>query len=116
MVYSLAISCFGKGGQLDLMEDTLKKMVSKGLRVDSATGNAFVMSKMHLDNSPKLLTDPLVLCFWEGGFHSSSEAFMEFDRQQKWTHRESSLKYIPGNYTRANIYFGNTDYWPYVTV
>ncbi|KAH8506230.1 hypothetical protein Peur_044522 [Populus x canadensis] len=30
-VYSLAISCFGKGGQLDLMEDTLKKMVSKGL-------------------------------------------------------------------------------------
>jgi pentatricopeptide repeat protein len=31
-VYSLAISCFGKGGQLDLMEDTLKKMVSKGLR------------------------------------------------------------------------------------
>ncbi|KAJ6331745.1 hypothetical protein OIU76_010180 [Salix suchowensis] len=43
IVYSLAISCFGKGGQLDLMEYTLKKMVSKGLQVDSATGNAFVM-------------------------------------------------------------------------
>ncbi|KAJ6913064.1 hypothetical protein NC651_015528 [Populus alba x Populus x berolinensis] len=65
------------------MEDTLKKMVSKGLRVDSATGNAFVMyyslhgslaekgisedagswSKMQLDNSPKLLTYPLVFVF-----------------------------------------------------
>ncbi|KAJ6673112.1 hypothetical protein OIU85_012144 [Salix viminalis] len=42
-VYSLAISCFGKGGQLELMEDTLKKMVSKGFWVDSATGNAFVV-------------------------------------------------------------------------
>ncbi|CAK7345790.1 unnamed protein product [Dovyalis caffra] len=42
-VYSLAISCFGKGGQLELMEHTLKKMVSRGFLVDSATGNAFVM-------------------------------------------------------------------------
>jgi hypothetical protein len=41
---------------------------------------------------------------------------MEFDRQRKWIYRESSLKYIPGNYTRVNISFGNTDYWPYVTV
>ncbi|XP_050373074.1 pentatricopeptide repeat-containing protein At3g42630 [Argentina anserina] len=41
-VYSLAISCFGKGGQLRLMEDTLKEMVSRGFRVDSATGNGFI--------------------------------------------------------------------------
>lgn len=41
-VYSLAISCFGKGGQLELMENTLKDMVSRGYMVDSATGNAFV--------------------------------------------------------------------------
>ncbi|XWS73379.1 hypothetical protein CRYUN_Cryun02cG0123300 [Craigia yunnanensis] len=41
-VYPLAISCFGKHGRLDLMENTLKEMVSKGLPIDSATGNAFV--------------------------------------------------------------------------
>lgn len=41
-VYPLAISCFGKYGRLDLMENTLKEMVSKGLPIDSATGNAFV--------------------------------------------------------------------------
>nr|XP_023896921.1 pentatricopeptide repeat-containing protein At3g42630 isoform X2 [Quercus suber] len=40
--YSLAISCFGKGGQLELMEKTLKEMVSRGYVVDSSTGNAFV--------------------------------------------------------------------------
>lgn len=41
-VYSLAISCFGKGGQLKLMEDTVKEMVSRGFPIDSATGNAFI--------------------------------------------------------------------------
>ncbi|KAK8559193.1 hypothetical protein V6N13_098784 [Hibiscus sabdariffa] len=41
-VYPVAISCFGKHGQLDLMENTLKEMVSKGFPIDSATGNAFI--------------------------------------------------------------------------
>ncbi|WCJ23168.1 Pentatricopeptide repeat (PPR) superfamily protein [Euphorbia peplus] len=41
-VYSLAISCFGKGGQLQLMENTLKEMVLRGFPVDYATGNAFI--------------------------------------------------------------------------
>ncbi|XWS08116.1 hypothetical protein CRYUN_Cryun41cG0051700 [Craigia yunnanensis] len=41
-VYPVAISCFGKHGRLDLMENTLKVMVSKGLPIDSATGNSFV--------------------------------------------------------------------------
>ncbi|KAM2039403.1 hypothetical protein ACFX1T_012847 [Malus domestica] len=41
-VYSLAISCFGKGGQLELMEGALKEMMSMGFPVDSATGNAFI--------------------------------------------------------------------------
>ncbi|XP_019155609.1 PREDICTED: pentatricopeptide repeat-containing protein At3g42630-like [Ipomoea nil] len=42
-VYALAISCFGKRGQLQLMEITLKEMVSMGFPVDSATGNAYVI-------------------------------------------------------------------------
>lgn len=40
--YSLALSCFGNGGQLELMESTFGEMVSKGYAVDSATSNAFV--------------------------------------------------------------------------
>ncbi|KAE9592456.1 hypothetical protein Lal_00028534 [Lupinus albus] len=42
-VYSLAISCFGKGGQLGLMEDTIKEMVSRGFNVGSETANAFLL-------------------------------------------------------------------------
>ncbi|XP_048329706.1 pentatricopeptide repeat-containing protein At3g42630 isoform X2 [Ziziphus jujuba] len=40
--YSLAVSCFGNWGQLELMESTVEEMVSKGFSVDSATSNAFV--------------------------------------------------------------------------
>ncbi|RYR59671.1 hypothetical protein Ahy_A05g025583 [Arachis hypogaea] len=42
-VYSLAISCFGRGGQLELMEETVKEMVSRGFRIGSKTGNAFLL-------------------------------------------------------------------------
>ena len=42
-VYSLAISCFGRGGQLELMEDTVKEMGSRGFRIGSETGNAFLL-------------------------------------------------------------------------
>lgn len=42
-VYARTISCFGKRGQLQLMEIMLKEMVSTGFPVDSATGNAYVI-------------------------------------------------------------------------
>ncbi|KAF3339014.1 pentatricopeptide repeat-containing family protein [Carex littledalei] len=38
-VHSLAVSGFGKAGLLELMEETLYKMTSKGLKIDSFTGN-----------------------------------------------------------------------------
>uniref|UniRef100_A0ACD6AM04 Uncharacterized protein n=1 Tax=Avena sativa TaxID=4498 RepID=A0ACD6AM04_AVESA len=41
-LYPLAVSCLGAAGELGLMEDALKEMSRAGLRVDSATGNAFV--------------------------------------------------------------------------
>lgn len=41
-VYSLAISCFGKSGQLKLMEDTMKEMVLRGFHIGAMTGNAFL--------------------------------------------------------------------------
>ncbi|XP_050237295.1 pentatricopeptide repeat-containing protein At3g42630 [Mercurialis annua] len=40
--YSIAISCFGDGGQLPLMENALNDMVLRGFTVDYATGNAFI--------------------------------------------------------------------------
>ncbi|KAI3443463.1 hypothetical protein Pfo_000128 [Paulownia fortunei] len=42
-ICSLAISCFGKRGQLDCMEIMIKEMVSMGYSVDSVTGNAYVL-------------------------------------------------------------------------
>ncbi|CAN1141487.1 Pentatricopeptide repeat-containing protein At3g42630 [Linum perenne] len=42
-VYAMAISCFGKGGQLGLMENAMKEMVSKGVRVSSSMGNSFII-------------------------------------------------------------------------
>ncbi|XP_042444896.1 pentatricopeptide repeat-containing protein At3g42630-like isoform X1 [Zingiber officinale] len=41
-VYSMAITCFGKAGQLQLMEETVKQMVLRGFKIDSLTGNSFV--------------------------------------------------------------------------
>uniref|UniRef100_A0A1J3HZ55 Pentatricopeptide repeat-containing protein n=1 Tax=Noccaea caerulescens TaxID=107243 RepID=A0A1J3HZ55_NOCCA len=39
-VCSLAICCFGKNGQLKLMEDAIDELDSKGISLDSATANA----------------------------------------------------------------------------
>ncbi|RWW46416.1 hypothetical protein BHE74_00047658 [Ensete ventricosum] len=41
-VYSMAVSCFGKAGQLWLMEEAIKEMVSRGYKVNSVSGNAYV--------------------------------------------------------------------------
>ncbi|KAG9449307.1 hypothetical protein H6P81_009272 [Aristolochia fimbriata] len=41
-VYPLAILCFGDCGQLELIENTMKEMISCGFKIDSTTGNAFV--------------------------------------------------------------------------
>lgn len=42
-VYVHTVSCFGKIGELELMDDTLKEMVSKGFPVDSSVGNAYIV-------------------------------------------------------------------------
>ncbi|KAI3786960.1 hypothetical protein L1987_41070 [Smallanthus sonchifolius] len=42
-IYVHTISCFGKIGELELMDDTLKEMVSKGFPVDSSIGNAYIV-------------------------------------------------------------------------
>ncbi|XP_074354463.1 pentatricopeptide repeat-containing protein At3g42630-like isoform X2 [Apium graveolens] len=40
---AIAISCFGKVGQLNLMERTMKDMTLKGIMVDSKTGNEILV-------------------------------------------------------------------------
>lgn len=42
-IYVVALSCFGKQGQLELMENTLREMGSRGFSVDSAIGNAYII-------------------------------------------------------------------------
>ncbi|CAH2035847.1 unnamed protein product [Thlaspi arvense] len=42
MASSLAISCFGKNGELKLMEDTLEELDSKEISLDSTTANAIL--------------------------------------------------------------------------
>ncbi|KAF5940571.1 hypothetical protein HYC85_021738 [Camellia sinensis] len=42
-IYVVALSCFGKHGQLELMENTLREMGSRGFSVDSAIGNAYII-------------------------------------------------------------------------
>ncbi|KAH6825423.1 Pentatricopeptide repeat superfamily protein [Perilla frutescens var. hirtella] len=42
-IFSLAISYFGRSGQLDCMEFVIKEMVSMGYSVDSVTGNAYIL-------------------------------------------------------------------------
>lgn len=42
IVCSLAICCFGKNGQLQLMEDTIEELDSKEVSLDSGTANAIV--------------------------------------------------------------------------
>ncbi|KAH0893348.1 hypothetical protein HID58_055777, partial [Brassica napus] len=42
VVSSLAICCFGKNGQLELMEDAIDKLDSNEISLDSATANAVV--------------------------------------------------------------------------
>ncbi|KAG5089032.1 hypothetical protein GLYMA_01G132800v4 [Glycine max] len=42
-VYWLAISCFGREGQLELMEDMANEMASSGVHIYSRTANAFLL-------------------------------------------------------------------------
>ncbi|KAL7596772.1 pentatricopeptide repeat-containing protein At3g42630 [Lactuca sativa] len=53
-VYAHTISCFGKIGELEVMENTLKDMVSKGFLVDSVMGNAYIMYYSRFGSIPMM--------------------------------------------------------------
>ncbi|KAK7390220.1 hypothetical protein VNO78_25519 [Psophocarpus tetragonolobus] len=66
----------------------------------------FALNKMNLDDSPQLLTDPLVYeALGKGDFQMSSEAFFEFKTQRKWTYRALIQKYLKKYYRRNQIFW-----------
>ncbi|KAK9097593.1 hypothetical protein Sjap_023090 [Stephania japonica] len=67
----------------------------------------FALTRMNVDDSPIVATDKLVFnVLGKGDFHSSSEAFLESDRQQKWTYRKLISVYLKKKY-RSNQIFWN---------
>lgn len=66
----------------------------------------FALNKMNLDDSPQLLTDPIVYeALGKGDFHMSSEAFLEFKTQRQWTYRVLIQKYLKKHYRRNQIFW-----------
>ncbi|KAK9097676.1 hypothetical protein Syun_024721 [Stephania yunnanensis] len=67
----------------------------------------FALTRMNVDDSPLVSTDQLVFdVLGKGDFHSSSEAFLECNRQQKWTYRKLISVYLKKKY-RCNQIFWN---------
>ncbi|XP_047152425.1 pentatricopeptide repeat-containing protein At3g42630 [Vigna umbellata] len=66
----------------------------------------FVLNKMNADDSPMLLTDRFVYeALGKGDFQMSSEAFLEFKTQRKWTYRALIQKYLKKHYRRNQIFW-----------
>ncbi|XP_020592441.1 pentatricopeptide repeat-containing protein At3g42630 [Phalaenopsis equestris] len=88
-------------------------LVTYGCVVDAYLGRrlgrnlSFVLDKMNVDNSPVILTDPLVFeAFGKGDFHSSSESLLEARSQRKWTYSKLIAIYLRKQY-RSNQLFWN---------
>ncbi|GAV59747.1 PPR domain-containing protein, partial [Cephalotus follicularis] len=66
----------------------------------------FALDKMNLDDPPLILTDPFVFeVLGKGDFQSSSEAFLEFKRQRKWTYRDLIAVYLRKQFRKNQIFW-----------
>lgn len=66
----------------------------------------FVYNRMNLDDSPLVLTDPLVFeVLGKGDFHLSSEAVLEFGQRRNWTYRKLIRVYIKKKLRRDQIFW-----------
>nr|ABA18097.1 pentatricopeptide repeat protein [Olimarabidopsis pumila] len=66
----------------------------------------FVYNRMNLDDSPVVLTDPLVFeVLGKGDFHLSSEAVLEFSPREKWTYRKLIGVYLKKKLRRDQIFW-----------
>ncbi|KAJ8767797.1 hypothetical protein K2173_020737 [Erythroxylum novogranatense] len=67
----------------------------------------FALNRLNKEDSPTLGTDPFVFeALGKGDFHSSSEAFMEYNNQRKWTYQKLITIYLRKRY-RSNQIFWN---------
>lgn len=66
----------------------------------------FAVSKLNPDNTPQILTDSIVFeVLGKGEFHSTSEAFLEFKGQKRWTYRELIAVYLKKKYRKNQIFW-----------
>ncbi|XP_010496527.1 PREDICTED: pentatricopeptide repeat-containing protein At3g42630-like [Camelina sativa] len=66
----------------------------------------FVYNRMNLDDSPAVLTDPLVFqVLGKGDFHLSSEAVLEFSPRKNWTYRMLIGVYLKKKLRRDQIFW-----------
>ncbi|GAB4854461.1 hypothetical protein Ancab_023045 [Ancistrocladus abbreviatus] len=95
-------------------ENVVPDLVTYGCVVDAYMDKRmgrnldFAMKKMiNLDDPPYLGTYPLVFeVLGKGDFHSSSEAFMEFSKHNRWTYRKLTRIYLKKQ-CRSNQVFWN---------
>ncbi|CAI8593942.1 unnamed protein product [Vicia faba] len=94
-------------------EKVVPDLVSYGCVVDGYLDRKlgrnleFVLSKMEVDDRPRLSTDPFVFeVLGKGDFHLFSEAFLEYKTQeQKWSYRVLIEKYVKKHYRREQIFW-----------
>ncbi|WVY92336.1 hypothetical protein V8G54_031424 [Vigna mungo] len=93
-------------------ENVIPDLVTFGCVVDAYLDRGlgrnldFGLNKMNLDDSPMLLTDPFVYeALGKGDFQMSSEAFLEFKTQRKWTYRALIQNYLKKHYRRNQIFW-----------
>ncbi|KAJ4890469.1 Pentatricopeptide repeat-containing protein [Raphanus sativus] len=66
----------------------------------------FVYNRMNVDDSPVVLTDPLVFgALGKGDFHLSSEAVLEFGHRREWTYRKLIGVYLKKKLRRDQIFW-----------
>ncbi|VVB04597.1 unnamed protein product [Arabis nemorensis] len=66
----------------------------------------FVYNRMNLDDSPLVLTDPLVFeVLGKGDFHLSSEAVLEASQRKNWTYRKLIGVYLKKKFRKDQIFW-----------
>lgn len=93
-------------------ENVIPDLVTYGCVVDAyldkklARNLDFALDKMNLDDSPSVLTDPIVFeALGKGDFQVSSEAFLEFKRGRPWTYRKLIATYLKKQYRKDDIFW-----------
>ncbi|XP_052183638.1 pentatricopeptide repeat-containing protein At3g42630 isoform X2 [Diospyros lotus] len=93
-------------------EQVIPDLVTYGCVVDAYLDRRlgmnldFALRKMNVHASPQVLTDPCVFeAMGKGDFHSSSEAFLEFESWETWTYKKLIKTYLKKKYLSNQIFW-----------